>query len=179
MAGEKSRLYLSTDGAESFHECTFADTALPETEFGLIDCANHTEVRAEAGRSGVFYMALGEAGLWKCNCDSGTGAWLCSRLSARQDSVYRVGLGIGREGGCYAEEQKAVYCNGRIGGAYGFYRSLDDGRSFERINDERHMFGEIISIDGDCREFGRFYLATGSRGLICGEPVGLSDRPAK
>ena len=31
------------------------------------------------------------------------------------------------------------------------------------------MFGEINAIEGDSREEGRFYLATGSRGLICGE----------
>lgn len=34
------------------------------------------------------------------------------------------------------------------------------------------MFGEINSIDGDCRVFGRFYLATGSNGVKYGEPIG-------
>ncbi len=32
------------------------------------------------------------------------------------------------------------------------------------------MYGEINSIDGDKRVFGRFFLATGSRGVLYGEP---------
>ena len=42
----------------------------------------------------------------------------------------------------------------------GFQRK--DG-SFSLVTDYR--------IDGDCRVFGRFYLGTGSSGLLCGTPV--------
>ena len=69
----------------------------------------------------------------------------------------------------YCRDAKAVYFNGIVEGQYGFYRTLDEGRSFERLNTDRQMFGEINSIDGDCRVFGRFYLATGSNGLKYGE----------
>ena len=31
---------------------------------------------------------------------------------------------------------------------------------------------KLNSIDGDCRVFGRFYLATGSNGVKYGEPIG-------
>jgi hypothetical protein len=31
------------------------------------------------------------------------------------------------------------------------------------------MYGHINSIDGDCREFGLFYLATGCKGLLYGK----------
>lgn len=167
--GEDSSIYLSTDAADSFYECRLSEEVLPKAEFGLIDCANHTEVRGEAGKSGVFYLSLGQHGLWKLICDVENKTWSSRRVSAPGDSVYRVGLGLGRKDGCYEKEQKAIYCNGVIDGSYGFYRSLNDGESFERINQDHQMFGEIISIDGDCRCFGRFYLATGSRGLICGE----------
>lgn len=51
------------------------------------------------------------------------------------------------------------------------YRTFDEGETFERLNTNRQMFGEINSIDGDCRVFGRFYLATGSIGILYGEPV--------
>ena len=54
-------------------------------------------------------------------------------------------------------------------GQYGFYRTLDEGKTFERLNTERQMYGEINSIDGDCRVFGRFYLATGSNGVKWGD----------
>ena len=57
-----------------------------------------------------------------------------------------------------------------IGGEYGFFRSFDDCRTIQRINTAQQMFGRIHSIDGDKRVFGRFYLATGSSGLLLGEP---------
>ena len=56
-------------------------------------------------------------------------------------------------------------------GVYGFFRSFDDGHTWEKINDERQQFGDINSIDGDSRCFGRFFIATGSFGLKYGEPV--------
>ena len=40
-----------------------------------------------------------------------------------------------------------------------------------KINVDTEQFGDVNSIDGDCRCFGRFYIATGSFGLKYGEPV--------
>ncbi len=40
---------------------------------------------------------------------------------------------------------------------------------YERLNQDNQMYGEINSIDGDKRKFGRFFLATGSRGVLYGE----------
>ena len=45
------------------------------------------------------------------------------------------------------------------------------GMTFERLNTDKQMYGEINSIDGDCRTFGRFFLATGSNGIKYGEMV--------
>ena len=91
------------------------------------------------------------------------------RLSADGDSVFRIGLGLGRPRGDYLKEKKAVYLCGVIDGQYGFYRSFDDCNTYERINTDRQMFEDINSIDGDKRVFGRFFIATGSRGVIYGE----------
>jgi len=166
--GEHSAFFVSRDGGSTFHQRELP-AQFPDADFGLIDCANKTEVRAEAGHSGVFYIAVGEKGLWKLICTREDEVFVM-RLSAEGDQVYRVGLGLGKPGGDYFSQQKALYVNGKIDGEYGFYRSLDDGRSFDRINTQKQMFGEIISIDGDCRTFGRFFLATGSCGLLYGEP---------
>ena len=48
---------------------------------------------------------------------------------------------------------------------------LNDGKTWERINTDKQMFGDIISIDGDKRVFGRFYLGTGTRGLVYGDEI--------
>lgn len=168
--GEHSDFYISKDGGRTFREHLLA-ADFPEADFGMIDCANKTEIRGEAGKSGVFYMALGEGGLWKLGFDVRSDRVTVKRLSKSGDSVFRVGLGIGSCGKAYDGDGKAIYCNACLDGVYGFYRSLDDGNTFDRINTDRQMYGEINSIDGDCREFGRFYVATGSNGVLYGEPV--------
>ena len=144
---------------------------LPKVDFGLIDCANKTEIRGVAGQSGLFYMALGAEGMWKFRYDSAQDSVRCEKLSADGDSCLRLGLGVGRPGGDYVTERKAIYFCGVISGEYGFYRTLDEGKTYTRLNTQQQMYGEIMSIDGDKRKFGRFFLATGSRGVLYGEEV--------
>ncbi len=168
--GEASQLYVSRDGGLCFYQYR-PDSPFPEMEFGLIDTANKTEVRGDAGKSGVFYVAMGENGLWKYRYDQEKDAVFVKQLSAKGDAVYRMGLGLHHEGSDYMTDEKAIYFCGVIGGKYGFYRSFDELKTVERINTDRQMYGEINSIDGDCRTFGRFFLATGSRGLLYGKPV--------
>jgi len=168
--GEASQCYISKDGGYTFLERSMPE-GFPTVDFHLIDCANKTEVRADAGRSGIFYMALGEHGLWKLIYKEETDELTAEHLTRENETVYRVGLGILRPQGTYLGENKAIYMCGTVKGEYGFYRSFDDALTWERINTDRQMFGEILSIDGDSRTFGRFFLATGSRGLVYGEPM--------
>lgn len=168
--GGHSDFYVSRDGGSTYQERMLPND-FPKADFGLIDCANKTEVRAETGKQGVFYMALGEYGLWKLEYDSDTDVIKTIRLSSEGDSVFRMGLGLISPESDYYKDNKAIYLSGIIDGKYGFYRTFDEGSSYERLNTDRQMYGEINSIDGDCRAFGRFYLATGSNGLKYGEPV--------
>ncbi|MGN1157563.1 MAG: endoglucanase [Agathobacter sp.] len=176
--GEKGQLYVSCDGGTSFYEkqpivqkAEYVDSisVFPDVNFGKIDTVNKTEVRGVAGTEGVFYMALAHEGLWKYQYIREKDEIICTKLTDEADSCFRMGLGIGRAGGSYIKEPKAVYLCGIIEGEYGLYRTLDDGKSFERLNDAHQMYGEINSIDGDKRKFGRFFLATGSRGVLYGE----------
>ena len=168
--GEASQFYISKDGGENFYEKPLPED-FPVADFHLIDCANKTEIRGDGGRSGIFYIALAGSGLWKLSYNEATDSVSVECLTKEGESVYRVGLGVKIPGGEYLGEDKAVYMCGVIEGQYGFYRSFDDAKTWERINTEKQMFGEINSIDADSRTFGRFYLATGSRGLIYGEEI--------
>lgn len=177
--GESGQIYISRDGGAVFVEklpdvVQTADgqaiAQLPACDFGMIDTANRSEIRGAAGESGVFYIAMAQEGMWKMIYEAEADQLICTRLSAEGDSCLRLGLGLGRPGGDYMSEPKAIYLCGSIDGEYGFYRTLDQGRTYERLNTERQMYGEINSMDGDKRVFGRFFLATGSRGVIYGEP---------
>ncbi|MBD5528256.1 MAG: endoglucanase [Lachnospiraceae bacterium] len=179
--GESGQIYISRDGGASYVRklpdvVQTAEGQLmektPICDFGMIDTANPSEIRGAAGESGVFYIAMAQEGMWKLVYEAEKDCLTCTRLSAEGDSCLRLGLGLGRPGGDYVSEPKAIYLCGCIDGEYGFYRTLDEGRTYERLNTEKQMYGEINSIDGDKRVFGRFFLATGSRGVIYGEPCG-------
>lgn len=165
--GERGQLYVSRDGGSSFSQKLLP--GFPEVDFGLIDCANKTEIRGVAGQVGTFYMALGKEGMWKYVYHREKDEISGCRLSKPGDTCLRLGLGLGRPDADYIKDEKAIYLCGSIDGSYGFYRTLDEGKTYTRLNRENQMFGQINSVDGDKRKFGRFFLATGSRGLIYGE----------
>lgn len=171
--GRHFEFYVSTDGGANFYQkelTTDASMKIPEADFSLIDCANKTEVRGESGKTGVLYMALREHGLYKLVYDKALDTTMLIKLSKDGDIFYRMGLGVLRPGADYFAEDKAIYVAATIAGEYGFYRSTDDGISFTRLNTSEQMFGEVNSLEGDSRDYGRFYIATGSRGVLYGEP---------
>ncbi|MCQ2521726.1 MAG: endoglucanase [Lachnospiraceae bacterium] len=168
--GSHSDFYVSRDGGRVFKEIELP-LEFPEVDFGLIDCANKTEVRCENGKGGIIYIAIGEEGLWKLHYEITSGRVRLDRLTKPGTKVYRMGLGILRENGDYLKEDKAIYFSGIVDGAYGFYRSLDDCKTFERLNTSQQMYGEINSMDGDKKEFGTFYIATGSNGAKYGRQL--------
>lgn len=166
--GEQSQIYISKDGGASFNRYNTPDD-FPSVDFGMIDCANKTEIRAESGKEGVLYIAMNKHGLYKMMYAPSSDSLRLQKLTKDGDVVYRFGLGLLRPGGDYITEDKAFYMSGIIDGCYGFHRSLDQGATWQQLNTEKQMFGDINSIDGDCRTFGRFYIATGSLGAIYGD----------
>lgn len=166
--GENSQFFISRDGGLTFIRHSIPPD-FPLVNFGMIDCSNKIEIRAESGREGILYLALNTYGLYKMIYEKNKNSINLIKLTKQGESVFRFGLGLLREGGDYVNEEKAFYICGIIDGKYGFYRSLDQGRSWQRLNTDKQMFGDINSIDGDCRIFGRFYIATGSLGALYGD----------
>ena len=171
--GDQGELYVSRDGGETFCKKTVPE-GFPKANFGLVDCADRTEIRVAGGENGVIYTATGE-GLWKLRYHKDRDVFEGHCLTSTGDRAFCVGLGLGRPGGNYFTEQKMVYFSGVIDGEYGFYRTPDDGKTVLRINNENQMFGSIHSIDGDKRVFGRFFLGTGTSGLLYGKEAERND----
>ncbi len=176
--GSEGQMYVSDDGGISFNEKsvrafdkTGNEIDVPKYDFGYIDTANKTEIRGVAGSEGVMYIAMSEEGLWKFTYNKDENFIKLIRLTDKGENCYRVGLGVGRTGGDYVSESKAIYICGVIDNKYGFYRTLDECKTYVKINSVNQMYGQINSMDGDKKEFGRFFIGTGSRGVLYGEEV--------
>lgn len=156
--------FISKDGGESFSEITLP-MGFPNCLLAGIDSEQKYEIRPLPRKSGAFYIALEEEGLWLLDYSDAKSGFLGECLSQPGDVIKRIGIGVNDQG-----ELIRLYTSGTIEGVYGFYLSNDGGWSWTRVNDDDHQFGDIRSIDGDKHVAGRFYVATGARGLIYGEP---------
>ncbi len=170
--GDKGELFVSTDGGSTFRQKAApagspGGIVFPAAHFGKVDCADRTEIRVAGGEPGVMVIATG-CGLWKLVYDPAADEFTGSCLTRDGDKGFCVGLGLGRPGGDYFTEPKAIYFSGIINGVYGFFRTFDECQTITRINNDQQMYGGIHSIDGDKRVFGRFFLATGASGLLYG-----------
>lgn len=158
--------YASVDGGATFHAAPEPE-GFPRVDLAGIDSEQHYEIRVESGAEGVIWLAMQAGGLWRLVYDRERNAFDGARVSRPGDFIKRIGLGKPLEGSAFM----TLFTSGTIGGEYGFYRSHDGGSTWLRINDDRHQYGDIRSIAGDPRVFGRVYVATGTRGLVYGEPV--------
>ncbi len=163
--GQESRMFVSLDKGRTFQELPLPED-FPKRDLSGIDSKQHYEIRVQREAPGILWLSLAEAGLWRLAIDLEENKVFPQRISREGDTVYRVGLGKEVKEGA----PQALYINGTLEGTYGFYRSLDGGTTFQRINTDQQMFGDIRSICGDPRTFGRFYIATGTRGVLYGEP---------
>lgn len=165
--GDHSKLYVSLDGGINFRQLE-TPKDFPKLNLAGIDSGNLAEIRVESEKEGVIWIALGEGGLWKLTYDKGEHQFLTQRVSQEGDFVYCQGMG---KGVGETENTKALYICGTINGIYGFWRSVDEGKTWCKINDENQMYGDVRSITGDPRVFGRVFIGTGTRGVLYGEPL--------
>ncbi|HEY5328995.1 MAG TPA: chitobiase/beta-hexosaminidase C-terminal domain-containing protein [Acidobacteriaceae bacterium] len=158
-------IYISVDGGKSF---TVASQLSNQYDLGL------------------FVSPAAEGDLWTTsyngtNHSTDSGSTFTPVLSY-PNVVYAMGFGAAAAGASYP----AIYIVGTLNGdtgcvsandvADGFatstnciYRSVDEGKTFVRINDFDHQYSNANMIVGDPRVFGRFYLGTPGRGIIEGD----------
>lgn len=157
--GEQSA-FISTDKGESFVKCSISGDC-PDSFLGF---RRACEVRLEPNSS-IIWAALGSRGLYRFEPQGNT---LVGRKITNGDDTAK-GIGFGKPSP--HSLQPTLFTSGRRNGVYGFWRSDDYAKSWILISNDNQHFGTVISIAGDMREFSRFYIASGSRGLIYGEEV--------
>jgi hypothetical protein len=152
------KFYRSTDGGK-----TFADTGATGLPNDGVD-----DFRVAPGKQGHIWLGgrsekAGVAtGLWH----SKDGGITWTRIAGVNLAI-GVGFGKAARGAGYP----AIYLAGAIAGQDGFFRSIDGGTSWYRINDDNHQWAFAGSaITGDPEVYGRVYLS--ARGIIYGDIAG-------
>ncbi|WP_112237888.1 WD40/YVTN/BNR-like repeat-containing protein [Kribbella monticola] len=143
--------YRSTNGGATFLPSA---TGLP---------TGNGKLETVLNRVGHCWLAAGAGGLFR-SVDRGA----TYQPVASIEEAYTVGFGKAARG----RTEMAVYSSGKVAGQRGIFRSDDSGRSWLRINDDKHQFASTgDAIAGDPRVYGRVYLSTNGLGIPYGEPV--------
>jgi xyloglucan-specific exo-beta-1,4-glucanase len=114
-------------------------------------------------RAGQCWLAAGAGGMYR-SVDRG----LTYSPVTSIEEAYTVGFGKA----CPGRTEMAVYTSGKVGGVRGIFRSDDSGRSWLRVNDDRHQYastGEAIAADP--RVYGRVFISTNGFGIPYGEAI--------
>jgi xyloglucan-specific exo-beta-1,4-glucanase len=144
---------VSIDGGKSFKAAGEYSTAIMK---------GSRIMRAAPGVEGDLWLASNEGGLAR----SKDGGVTFVKLPGITDCA-AVGLGKEAPGKKYF----TVYIWGNINGQWGIYRSIDEGNTWVRINDDAHEYGGPGNghfVVGDMNTFGRVYMSTAGRGIVMG-----------
>lgn len=143
--------YVSTDGGASFSKT--GATGLPK-DLSLVN------VKAVPGTEGDVWIS-GKGGIWH-STDSGK---TFDKLTDVQDAA-SIGFGKAAEGQNYVE----IYSAATINNVQAIFRSDDAGKTWVRINDDAHQYGNLNHcITGDPKVYGRVYIGTNGRGIVYGD----------
>ena len=152
------QLYASTDGGSNWS--AVSTTTLP-TWAGTL--------RSVHRREGHLWLAAPTSGLYRST--NGGATWTQLAGITR---VWHLSEGKPASDADYP----TLFIHGICNGTEGLFRSTDEGLNWSRINDDRHMFGNIADIAGDQQVHGRLYVAAGGRGILYGEAGNLPNLPA-
>ena len=164
---KEQKVYRSVDGAATFAAVGFT---LSDGPAGLFvspradERGGQDQIYAEPGRSGELWFAAFN-GLYLARFDSSTKELAFQRMPGVTE-VHAFGLGKAAPGHADA----ALYLVGTVGEQPGIFRSIDDARSWTRINDDAHQWGLVLQIAGDPKVYGRVYVGTHGRGIFYGDP---------
>jgi hypothetical protein len=153
-------LYRSTDGGINF------------TPGASLSFSGSNRLKTVPGFENHIWVPAND-GMYR----STDGGLTFTKINTGPQSVATLGFGKNAIGQSYP----AIYFVGTNSGQYGIFRSIDQGATWVRINDNLHQFGNIgREITGDPRVFGRVYIASNGRGIILGEdqsplPVDILD----
>lgn len=150
------KFYRSNDGGATFKETNAV--GLPKT--------GTDKFKAVPGKEGEIWLASGSEeegiyGMWHSKDYGET----FTKIEGIQEAD-TIGYGKAANGSDYV----SIYTNAKIDGVRGFFRSNNEGKTWVRINDDKHQYGSAnADISGDPRIYGRVYIATNGLGVVYGD----------
>jgi xyloglucan-specific exo-beta-1,4-glucanase len=152
---DTGKLLVSTDGGASF-------SAAAQLAGG-----GSPILRATPGVEGELWACLHAGGLSR-STNSGATFTKVGTIG----SCETLGLGKAAPGASHP----TLYMWGAVSAGRGLLRSIDQGASWERINDDAHQYGGPVMgwINGDMNTYGTVYMSTAGRGVAYGkiDPAG-------
>lgn len=161
-------LYRSTDGAATFTATHFSlpDIAPAAALTGRGDNrGGQDRIYAAPGRSGDLWLAAYDGLYHSVPGQQQTGASFVHLPGVEE--IHAFGFGKAAPSHTYP----ALYLVGTVQGQRGIFRSIDEARTWTRINDDAHQWGLVLQISGDPRIYGRVYVGTHGRGVFYGDPT--------
>lgn len=157
-------LLVSANGGATFSTET---TGLP-AGINSEGTSSLSQLHTVPGRPGDLWLTAGN-GLLYHSADGGK----TFTQVASVGTVATLGFGKAAPGASYP----AIYLTGITGGVQGIFRSVDEGASWVRINNDQEQYGWIgQTITGDPDVFGRVYLGTNGRGIQYADPTSAAGR---
>jgi xyloglucan-specific exo-beta-1,4-glucanase len=144
-------LLVSTNGGSSFSQAGSAGTG------------GSRIIRVAPWREGDIWIALYNGGLTRTT-NSG------QSFSKISGVTYCAAVGFGKE--APGKTYPTVFIYGTVNGVTGVHRSIDEGGTWTRVNDDAHEYGGPGNgqfIQGDMNVFGRVYMSSVGRGVVYGE----------
>lgn len=152
----RGEVFLSRDKGFTFVKkkvcCEF-----PNVDFSIIEGREAGDIRVSPYESGNILICFRNFGMFTLTLRNDE--FVSRRIIPENECSCAICGGYGKGG--------VIFFCGKYKGEYGFFRSL--GNEFIRINTAKTQFGQIRSLCGDPRAYGRFYIATGSFGSVYGE----------
>jgi hypothetical protein len=174
-------LYCSRDGAATF---TPGPLTMGSAEPGVGAASANSGRGDNRGGQDRIYAAPGRAGdVWVAAFDGLYHSLLVFQQTTEAgqtpsviaefahmtgvEEIHAFGFGKAAPGKSYP----ALYLVGTVQGQRGIFRSIDQARTWTRINDDQHQWGLVLQITGDPRIYGRVYVGTHGRGVFYGDPA--------
>lgn len=149
------KLMVSTDGGISFSAKAQLNPYVAQEQ-------RAAPVRATPDREGDLWACMESKGL-SHSTDSG------ATFTPVPGIAYCSAMGLGKEapGAAYP----TLYMWGTVGTTPGLLRSIDQGASWVRVNDDAHQYGGTLGnwVIGDMNTYGTVYMSTNGRGIAYGK----------